>query len=253
MSADLKSASQFPRSLSGHTGAVLVYCQHNHHITIIKYCDSKPISFITSLHNRASAMIITLLLCRKDKSRYSLMLRSWDIFISTWIILITTGLIWRWLINLAHSSILSTFRALTWSYPELIVSVKCNFSASPIPDCLWLPILSLWGRVQVPGYRGWLGTCGHCHEEEDNGHWGDEEPEYGQYLGNNERALGILGGKVSWEMGRGLGRGKNSLKQGDVMSLISHQARCLGSDDLLSFFVNKKPAWNECLLIQTKY
>ena len=84
-------------------------------------------------------MIITLLLCRKDKSRYSLMLRSWDIFISTWIILITTGLIWRWLINLAHSSILSTFRALTWSYPELIVSVKCNFSASPIPDCLWLP------------------------------------------------------------------------------------------------------------------
>lgn len=54
---------------------------------------------------------LPLLLCWKDKSRYSLSLRSWDIFISTSMILITTGLIWRWLIDLAHSSILSTFRS----------------------------------------------------------------------------------------------------------------------------------------------
>ena len=79
VSADLKSASQFPRSQvgsPGHTGAVQ-YCQQPHHNTIIKYCDSKPIKFIRSLRNRARAMMIKLLLfiCLKDKSRYSFVLR----------------------------------------------------------------------------------------------------------------------------------------------------------------------------------
>lgn len=183
--------------------------------------------------------------------------------------LITIGLIWLWLIDLAHSSILSTFLAdleLSW--------IDCDLSseAASLPES---------PALQSPHFipespRGWAAVCAGAwlpdHDltlvaivirrgqwarqgvvRDDIGVMRREESEYDQYLGNNERGLGTLRGKVRTQIGRGLGWGKNCLRQGDVMSLISHRARCLGSDDLLSFFVNKKPAWNECLLIQTKY
>ena len=163
--------------------------------------------------------------------------------------MITIGLIWLWLIDLAHSSILSTFRSdpelswIDWDLSSVTASPESPHFYSETQDSAvaWLPGHDLTlGTMGADG--GWSGmTLGW------RGVWIHE-----QYLGNNEQGLGTLRGKVR-EIGRGLGRGKNSLEQGDVMSLISHQARRLGSDDLLSFFVNKKPAWNECLLIQTKY
>ena len=73
----------------------------------------------------------------------------WDIFISTCkILMITIGLIWLWLIDLAHSSILSTFRSdpeLSWIDWDLS-SVTASHSPRPhfYPETLdsagaWLP------------------------------------------------------------------------------------------------------------------
>ena len=104
--------------------------------------------------------MITLLLlsiCLKDKSRA---IWGWDrdICISTCTILITIGLIWLWLIDLAHSSILLTFLPdpeLSWIDWDLS-SVAASLTESPVPT--FYPREAALRCVQVPGYRAmtWL-------------------------------------------------------------------------------------------------